>query len=444
MNTNPSRPRRGTTSRRRRVLTAAVLATALLGSAAACGSDDDGDSDSEASGMSQDDVLTITTFGDFGYADLIKQWNADPDRPFTVKETRVAEWDTWKQQLTSGLQAGTGLTDIVGVEGDAMPQFLAEGASEQFVDLSDPDLDGRWVEYRYEAGQTADGVQLGYPTDAGPEAICYRADLFKKAGLPTDRAEVAGLFGTWEDYFATGEEFVKKVPATKWYDSSGSIAQAMLNQVEYPFQDEDNNLNVDDADNTGLREVYDTVAKYSPTLSTQVVQWNEDWQANFTNDGFATMPCPGWMFANIKSSAPDVKGWDIADAFPGGGGNWGGSFLAVPAMSEHPEEAKEFADWLTDADQQVGAFEAAGAYPSNVDSQETLAGENITDPYFNNAPTAEILANRAEAVPPGVPYKGTMYSDVLGLFQTAIQRVDEGDSPDQSWDTFVQAVDGLG
>jgi len=423
---------------KRQGLALGAVMTLVVGLAAGCGGSDSGDGDSAALG--KNDTLTITTFSNFGYGDLIKEWNADPERPFTVKETVISEWDTWKQSLTSGLQAGTGLTDIVAIEGDAMPAFLSEGASEQFADLTDPSLEGRWIEAKYLEGQTADGKQIGYPTDAGPEAFCYRADLFKKAGLPSDRDEVAPLFKDWDTYFATGEQFVKKMPGTKWYDSTGSIAQAMLNQVEYPFQTEDQEVNVD---NPELREVFDTVAEHSPTLSTQVVQWKEDWMANFTNDGFATMPCPGWMFSNIKDAAPDVKGWDIVDAFPGGGGNWGGSFLAVPAMSEHPEEAKQFANYLTTADSQVAASKVAGNFPANLEAEQMLAEENAKDPYFNNAPTSLILANRAKAVPAGVPFKGDKYSDILGLFQQATQRVDEGIDPDKSWETFVQGVDGL-
>jgi cellobiose transport system substrate-binding protein len=138
-----------------------------------------------------------------------------------------------------------------------------------------------------------------------------------------------------------------------------------------------------------------------------------------------------------------VKGWDIADAFPGGGGNWGGSFLAVPKQSDHPKEAKQVANWLTDKEQEIGAFEKAGAYPANLAAQQELASKGETDAYFNDAPTAEILANRAKAVPPGVPYKGDLYSDILGLLQTAIQRVDEGKSADDSWKTFTQAVERL-
>ncbi|GGR57050.1 cellobiose transport system substrate-binding protein [Nocardioides luteus] len=421
----------------RRGLAAGAVATLLAGLVTACGGDDAG---GEQAKLGKDDVLTITTFSNFGYEGLIKDWNADPDRPFTVKETVISEWDTWKQSLTSGLQAGTGLTDIVAVEGDAMPAFLAEGASDQFVDLSDPDLEDRWIEAKYLEGQTADGKQIGYPTDAGPEAFCYRADLFKKAGLPSDRESAAALFKDWDTYFATGEKFVKKVPNTKWYDSTGSIAQAMLNQVEFPFQTKDQKV---DADNPELRKVFDTVSKYSPTLSTQVVQWKEDWMANFTNDGFATMPCPGWMFNNIKDSAPDVKGWDIVDAFPGGGGNWGGSFLSVPTQSKHQEEAKEFANYLTNAESEVAASKVAGNFPANLEAGQMLAEENAKDPYFNNAPTSEILANRAAAVPAGVPFKGDKYSDILGLFQQATQRVDEGISPDKSWETFLQGVEGL-
>jgi len=403
---------------------------------AACGDD----SEAEQSSLGKDDVLTITWFSDFGYDALIEEWNADPDRPFTVKPTKIADWDPWKKTLTQDLQAGHGLTDIVAIEGDAMPQFLADGASDQFVDLTDSSLDDRWIDYKYEAGQTADGKQIGYPTDAGPEAFCYRADLFAKAGLPTDREEVKAIFETWDSYFAAGEQLVAKLPNTKWYDSSGSIAQAMVNQAEFPFQTEDNTV---DVDNDELKHVWETVTKYTPTLSPRVVQWKEDWTANFTNDGFATLPCPGWMFSNVKSSAPDVEGWDIVDAFPGGGGNWGGSFLAVPTQSEHQEEAKEFANWLTDKEQELAAFEAAGAYPANIAAQEELAAQDITDPYFNDAPTTEILANRAAAVEPGLPYKGDKYSDIIGLFQTAIQRVDEGTSPEDSWATFLQAVESL-
>ena len=229
-----------------------------------------------------------------------------------------------------------------------MPAILAE--SDAFVDLSDSELEGRWLDWKAAAGTDGDGRLIGYGTDSGPEGICYRADLFEKAGLPTDREEVAALFGTWDDYFAVGEEFVAKVPDTAWYDSSGGAAQAMLNQVEFPFEESDGTINVK---NDELKAVWEAVTSNADKgLSTRLSQWSDDWTASFQNNGFATMACPGWMLGVIEGNAEGVKGWDMANAFPGGGGNWGGSFLVVPSQSEHPDEAREFAAWLTAPEQQ--------------------------------------------------------------------------------------------
>jgi len=420
----------------------AATATLILGATAACGSSSDSSNAGQTSGANgTKDTITITTFGDFGYDNLIKQWNADPSSPFQVKMTTVSAWDDWKKQMTSELQAGTGLTDIVAIEGDSMPSFLAPGVSDQFVDMSDPSLDNRWIAYKYAAGKTSDGKLIGLPTDAGPEGFCYREDLFKKAGLPTDQASIKADFATWDSYFATGEKYVKAMPSSKWYDSSGSIAQAMLNQTHFPFQTADNTVNVN---NDELKSVWNTVTSHVADLSPKVVQWGTDWTKNFTDDGFATIPCPGWMLGgNVEKNAPGVTGWRLADAFPGGGGNWGGSFLSVPQTSQHQAEAVQFAKWLTDKDQEVAAFKAAGAFPSNIAAEQEISSEGKKDPYFGNENTAQILTDRAKHVDPTLPYKGDKYSDILGLFQTAIQRVDSGGNPTDSWNTFVQAVGQL-
>lgn len=427
--TAPGRRRRP--GRLRRLLALGSAGALSLAVLSACG-DDDSD---EADGVTE---ISIATFNEFGYEELIEEWNADhPDIQVTQK--KLGTWDESKENLYTKLAAGSGLSDIEAIEGDAMPAILAE--SDAFVDLTDPELDGRWLDFKAEGGTNSDGQMIGYATDAGPEGICYRSDLFEKAGLPTDRAEVAALMGTWDDYFALGEDFVAEMPDTAWYDSTGGLAQAMLNQVEYPFEESDGTVNVENAE---LQALYETITgNIDKGLSTTNAQWSDDWVAAFQNDGFATMPCPGWMLGVIEGNAEGIEGWDIADAFPGGGGNWGGSYLVVPTQSDHPEEAQEFAAWITAPEQQLKAFAAKGTFPSQVDALDDANLLGTTNAFFNDAPTGEILSNRAKAITVQ-PFKGAKYSDILQAFQNALLRVDDGSaSPEESWDTFLSDVESL-
>lgn len=418
---------------RRTGLALAAVSTLVLGITTACGGDD-----SEGGGDGDAVTITVATFNEFGYEGLIEEWN-DTHDDIKLKQVKVGTWDDAKANLYTKLAAGSGLSDIEAIEGDAIAAVLAE--SDAFTDLTDPDLEGRWLDFVVERGTSEDGQLIGYGTDVGPEGICYRADLFEQAGLPTDRAEVAGLMGTWEDYFATGEQFVAKMPDTAWYDSSEGLSQAMLNQVENPFETDDNEIATD---NPELKAVWDAVTGHVETLSSRNSQWGDDWTSSFQNDGFATMACPGWMLGVIEGNAEGVEGWDIADVFPGGGGNWGGSYLTVPAQGDHIEEAKEVAAWLTAPEQQVKAFLDKKTFPSQVEALSMPDVTGAVEPFFNDAPVGEILANRAEAVTVQ-PHKGPKYSDILQAFQAAILRVDDGSqNPDESWKQFQTDVEALG
>ncbi|GAB3785713.1 ABC transporter substrate-binding protein [Nocardioides pacificus] len=417
-----------------------VMMTLTLGATtAACGGDNDPTESAEQKKLSKGETVTITTFGEFGYDALIEEWNKEnPD--IQVEQTKVSKWDDWKAEVTTSLQAGgQGLPDVVALEGDYMPAVVA--APDVWVDLAQDEVEGRWLEFKEAGATTADDQLLGYATDAGPEAICYRKDLFEAAGLPSDREEVAARMGTWEDYFALGEEF-KKGSDAHFYDASGSIAQAMLNQVEFPFETADNEVDISGDE---LAKIYADVTAHKD-LGSKAVQWSPDWTSAFKKPGIATIACPGWMRANIKTNtgdpAPAGVVWDIADAFPGGGGNWGGSYLSIPKVSTHQAEAKEFITWITAPDQQAKVFQVTGNFPSQVEALEDESVLNATDEYFNNAPAGEIFSNRAAAITV-IPHHGPLYSDILQKFQDAINRVDQGTDPDKSWKSFEQDVASL-
>jgi len=430
-----------------RTRTTAIAGTAAMALAlTACGGGDGGSDDATTGGSAapgEKITLTVATFNEWGYEGLIEEYmELNPD--ITVEHKKAATSAEARTNLNTRLAAGSGLSDIEGIEVDWVPEMMQY--ADRFVDLSDPALEGRWLEWKTAAVTTEDGKLIGYGSDIGPEGVCYRSDLFAQAGLPTDRDEVAALLeGDWDNYFAVGKQFVDAT-GIPWFDASEAIFQGMINQLQNPFE-EDDGTPIPLAENTEIKAIYDRVmtAAVDENLSANFAQWSEDWTNSFQTNGFATMLCPGWMLGVIEGNAAGVEGWDIADVFPGGGGNWGGSYLTVPTQTEHPEEAKALAAWLTAPEQQIKAFLAKGTFPSQVDALTSEDLLSITNPFFNDAPTGQILANRAEAVTV-TPFKGPNYFSIRSLVTDAINRVDVDniDDPATSWDKALQGFKDLG
>jgi cellobiose transport system substrate-binding protein len=420
---------------------AAVTAVGLLATLSACGTEESS-AEADAQTGTKKVTLTVATFNQFGYEDLLTEYQKlNPN--VTIKHKKAATTNEARDNLNTRLAAGSGLSDIEAVEVDWLPELMQYSA--KFKDLKSNEVDGRWLDWKAAAATDAKGRLIGYGTDSGPEAICYRSDLFAKAGLPSDREAVAQLLGnTWDSYFAAGRQFKakSKVP---WFDSMGATYQGMVNQVETTYENKDDG-SIIATTNPEVRKTFDAVVKAGKDegLSAGLQQWSDDWVASFQKDGFATMLCPGWMLGVIEGNAKGVKGWDVANTFPGGGGNWGGSYLTVPTQGKNQAEAQKLAAWLTAPEQQIKAFQKVGAFPSQkkaLDSSELKAVKNA---FFNNAATGEIFAQRAQAVTV-TPYKGAKYFPINDAMQQALTRVEDGSmTPAQSWDRFVADVKALG
>ena len=426
-------------TRRLHPLYAVTVSLGLL-ALAACSSG--ATADSAASSSSGGKVtIKLATFNQFGYEDLIAEYQATHPN-VTIEHKKAATSNEARDNLNTRLAAGSGLSDIEAVEVDWLPELMQY--SDKFTDLKNADVEGRWLDWKTKAATDKQGRLIGYGTDSGPEAICYRADLFKAAGLPSERGEVAALLGTtWDSYFAAGKQFAatSKVP---WFDSLGATWQGMINQVESTYESPDGTVIA--TTNPKVKETFDKVVKagIDDKLSARLQQWSDDWVASFKKDGFATMLCPGWMVGVIEGNAKGVKGWDVANTFPGGGGNWGGSYLTVPSQSKHPQEARALAAWLTAPEQQIKAFKKVGAFPSQQAALDSPDLASVKVAFFNNAPTGQIFADRAKAVTV-TPYKGTKYFPINDAMQQALTRIEDGSStPAASWDKFVADVQALG
>ena len=416
--------------RMRRPLPLAAAALGVALTLSACGGGDPGGPD--ADGIT---TLTLSTFNDWGYTDELLQEYMDENPNIRIIHNRASSSNDARANYFQKLGKG-GLADLEGVEVDWMPEVL------KYSDLVVPvpaDLTDRWLDWKVEAATDDEGNLVAYGVDIGPEGVCYRADLFEDAGLPSDRDEVAELLdGGWDKYFELGEEYVDAT-GDAFFDSAGATFQGMINQVPAAFENPETGEIVATT-NPAVREAFDVVTEYSSSQSAHLSQWSDDWYAGLANGEFATMLCPGWMLGIIEGNAPQVDGWDMADAFPGGGGNWGGSYITIPAKGKNIEEAQKLAAWLTSPEIQIKAFENAGLFPSQVEALESETLLSMTDPYFNDAPTGQILTDRAEAVAV-TPHKGPQYFKIMDLMQEALNRVEDGlESPDEAWDKWVKEV----
>jgi cellobiose transport system substrate-binding protein len=224
-------------------------------------------------------------------------------------------------------------------------------------------------------------------------------------------------------------------------DSAHSVFQGMVNQIEFPYDEPDGTVVA--TDNPELEDAYNQVVERAIPNSAYAAQWSDDWNASMANGEFASMLCPAWMLGIIEGNAPEVTGWEVANAFPNGGGNWGGSYLTVPANGKNVEAALALADWLTSAGTQEKTFVNAGQYPSVIEAQSSAAITDSTNAYFNDAPTGTIFGERAEAVTVNT-YKSVDFIKYNQALQDAITRVFDGLEDQQTaWDTYVAEVEAF-
>ncbi|MFD7863374.1 ABC transporter substrate-binding protein [Streptomyces sp. NPDC057682] len=427
-------------SRRVAVLTTTGLTAAAL-LLTGCGSDsDDSDSAGEAGGKI---TLTVADFGQFGYkeAGLFEKYHQlNPN--ITVKETTAADEKVYYPKLLQQLNSGSGLADVQGIEVGRIKE-LVDTKADKFADLSKVIDVNEWVSWKEKQATTPDGKVIGAGTDIGPMSLCYNTDLFKKAGLPTDRKEVAAkVAGGWEDYLKLGEEYKKKAPSgTFFMDSASAMYNAVVSSNAEQYYDESGKPVYKDS--ASVKQGWNLAAEAADKKLTQgLAQFNDPWKAALRKGTIATVACPAWMAGQISVNAGDGnKGkWDITTAPGDTAANWGGSFLGVPTAGKHVDEATKLVKWLTAPEQQAAVFKAIGSFPSNKGAYDLPDVKNATLPYFNDAPIGQIYADEAKSIPETIlgPKDGIIKDTISTQINNMEQR---GTKPDDAWKAATESID---
>jgi cellobiose transport system substrate-binding protein len=387
-------------------------------------------------------TLTVNLFGDFGYKELYDRYKQTHPN-ITVKEN-VTDYGTHHKNLQAHLLAGAGTADIEAIEVGQIAGFRPQAS--RFVDfLGKGVTKDQWVPSKWEPATSTDGKALfGVGTDVGGLALCYRTDLFKAAGLPTDRDAVSALFTDWNSYVDVGKQFLARTPDknVKWFDAGSNVYSAIVGQQTKAAYDESGNVIV--GTNPAVKQAWDTtVAAIKAGESAGLAAFSPQWNTGFQKGQFATITCPSWMMAYIKDNAPDTAGkWDLARIPGTGGGNWGGSYLTVPTASKHQKEAVELAKWLTAPEQEAWLFKNKGNFPSDQTlwTQPDVAG--YTNPFFSNAPAGKIFSESVKTLQPQIlgPHAG----DIGNAIGNALVSIEQGKAaPDDAWAKALADVKNL-
>jgi cellobiose transport system substrate-binding protein len=383
--------------------------------------------------------LTMWLYGSSGLESLVEQYEKmNPN----VKINMIhSTYEDVHNNLQTAFASGYGAPDICLIEVSFMERFKQfPDYFQNLGDLGAQSVSGQYLDWKWKQATNMEGTFVyGLPTDIGPVAVVYNLNLYKAAGLPTDRAKLAEELSTWEDFMRIGLQ-IKEKTGKPMIDQVRTLYRIILFQADEQYFDAETGKLIVET-NPAVKEAWNVAVRASELgLSAYKVTWSPEWGRGISEGKFATILSPSWMLNDIKLNAPQAQGdWDIT-YLPEGSGNWGGSYLTIPQMSMKKEEAYKAIRWLTDPQQQLTLYRTFNNFPSTPGIYEDPTIQDKLDPFFNDAPVGQIFSDLAKDVRPN--YEGNRQHLVNQIMEAALDKVEEREAtPQEAWDEAMQLIE---
>jgi multiple sugar transport system substrate-binding protein len=350
----------------RAIVAAAAVALAL----AACSSG--GSTPSASTGKV---TLTFWTWVP-GMSQSVSLWNkTHPAIQVNLDETTSGEAGTYAKMF-SALQAGNA-PDLGQVEYSVLPNFEHVGGLTDLSQYGAGSVKQDFVPWTW--GQVSqDGTVYAIPQDTGPMGLFYRADLFKKYGLPVPTTWAQYLSDAKKVHAAHPNVYITAFPSNdpQWF--SGLAWQAGARWFSTS-----GDTWVTGIDDPASQQV---ASFWQQLISDHLVKIDVDftaaWYKDLSDGTLLTWPTAVWGENTLITNAASTKGdWRVAP-MPNWGstpsnGNWGGSTTVVFKDSKHPAQAAEFAEWLNTNQQSItGLITGGGLYPADLQGEQQPAANS--------------------------------------------------------------------
>jgi lactose/L-arabinose transport system substrate-binding protein len=321
------------------------------------------------------------------------------EHPGTTINVVDIGYDNAYDKMSVGLQANSGLPDVITVETDHMPAYIHQ-FPKSFTDLTPligADKD-KFDPSKVSASSNAQGQLLSMPWDSGTVALYVRTDYFKAAGV--DPSKIA----TWDDLIAAGV----KVKAATGHAlistdlSTGSLFQMLLQQQGQGIFTADGAINL--TSDAAVKALTLIKTMNDKGLLDNVKGW--DGRVTATKNGkSAVMPEAVWWIGTLTGEMPELANKFTVvplPAFTAGGtqtSNDGGSTLAIPTQAKNPQLAGSFVKFmLANTDNQVSMMKNEGLFPSYLPA---LNAPLFQEPqaYFGGEKVYELFAAQTPKIP---------------------------------------------
>jgi len=316
----------------------------------------------------------------------------------TVKVVDVG-YDNAYDKISVGLQAGSGLPDVVTIETDRAPGYISEFPN-GFTDLTPLIGDDKadFDPFKWSAQSDENGHIIMAPWDSGTVGLYYRSDILEEAGVDPDEAQ------TWDDLVAAGEQIKAKTGHTLLSTdvSTGGLFQMLLQQQGQGLFNSDGEITVNSPEAVKALTFLQTLN--AKGLLKNVDGW--DGRVGSAKDGDSAFTVEAvWWIGTLTGELPELSGTygvrELPGFTPDGARttNNGGSALAVPAQAKNPALAAAFVDFaLADTDSQVSMMSNEGLFPAYLPAlKDPLFSE--PDDYFGGQKVYELFADQTARIP---------------------------------------------
>ena len=278
-------------------------------------------------------------------------------------ETVVIEPANYPTKVQTALLGGESEPDIIVGEPKMLEDFYDAGFFEDLDAFGAQDYADEIVDYVWEVGQDADGIQRAISYQITPCGVFYRRDIAEKVFGTDDPEEIGNLFQDYDTILSTGETlrdagykiFASDMEMTYFSGDSAWVEDGKLKIDQARMDYLDSCVKLYQNDMTAYvaqwsTTWYQAMGGSVPVIDKETNVWDETEMEEAAENGKTTeifaYGLPAWGVVTMRDHVGDLSGkWGVC-AGPAYGFS-GGTYIGISALSEKKELAWDFLKFCT-------------------------------------------------------------------------------------------------